>query len=321
MIRPKVSVIIPIYNAERYLPRCINSVLAQTFTDWELLLINDGSTDSSGVICDEYASKNLRIRVSHKENSGVSSARNFGLGNAQGEWIIFIDSDDWITESMIQDMYEKAKKEKADLVYCDFKMFFNEHTEVLHIAKYDSNKVDMLNNFIRSTFGTVVGMLAKRSLYESNQVRFPVGVKFCEDFYVAVRLMMYSEKISYIPTAYYCYNRQNEASASFSFSQEHSDSVQWVFGDTIDLFKKKRLYNDYAETLSWRLLKSKQELVLNVSTYDKFLSMHPDSHKYILSCPYLNIKIKIMMWTLSHHLRFVAELFLYARNFRLKYLN
>ena len=274
---PKVSVIVPVYNAERYLSHCIDSILAQTFTDFELLLIDDGSKDNSGKICDEYAAKDSRVRVLYKDNGGVSTARNLGLENASGDWVIFIDSDDWISESMIHDMYEKAESEKADLVYCDLKILFNDHIEVLHIAKYDSNKVNMLNNFIKSTFGTVVGMLAKRSLYESNDVRFPKGVKFCEDFYVAVRLMLYSKKICYIPTTYYCYNRQNEASASYSFSQEHSDSVQWVFMDTIDLFLKESVYNEYAEALSWRLLKCKQDLVLDKNTYDKFLRMHPDS--------------------------------------------
>lgn len=321
MISPKVSIIIPVYNTEQYLSRCIDSIQAQSFTDFELLLIDDGSKDNSGKICDEYAAKDSRVRVFHKENGGVSSARNWGLEKSQGEWIIFIDSDDWISGSMLLDMYEKAISEKSDLAYCDLKMVFNEHTEVLHIAKYDSIKVNMLNNFIKSTFGTVVGMLAKRRLYESNQVHFPIGVKFCEDFYVAVRLMLFSEKICYIPTAYYCYNRQNEGSASYSFSQAHSDSVQWVFMDTIDLFQKEGIYTEYAESLSWRLLKSKQDLVLAKSTYAKFLSMHPDSHKYIWSCPYLNLKIKIMMWSLTHNLRFVAELFLFARNIRLQLSN
>lgn len=318
MISPEVSIIIPVYNTEQYLPRCIDSILSQTFTDFELLLIDDGSKDGSGKICDEYSAKDSRIRVFHKENGGVSSARNLGLRNAQGEWIIFIDSDDWISESMLHDMCEIARSEKSDIVYCDLKTVFNEHTEVLHIAKYDSDKVNMLNNFIKSTFGTVVGMLAKRRLYESNQVRFPIGVKFCEDFYVAVRLMLFSEKICYIPTAYYCYNRQNEASVSYSFSQANSESVQWVFMDTIDLFQKEGIYTEYAESLSWRLLKCKQDLVLDKSTYDKFLSMHPGCHKYIWSCPYINMKIKVMMWSLVHNLRFVAELFLFARNLRLK---
>lgn len=101
MNNPKVSIIVPVYNVEQYLPRCIDSILTQTFTDFELLLIDDGSHDKSGKICDEYAEKDSRIRVFHKENGGVSSARNIGLYNAQGEWIAFIDSDDWVGDKWL----------------------------------------------------------------------------------------------------------------------------------------------------------------------------------------------------------------------------
>lgn len=99
---PKISIIVPVYNTEQYLCRCIDSVMAQTYTDFELLIIDDGSTDSSGTICDEYAAQDTRVRVFHKENGGVSSARNVGLDNARGEWITFVDSDDYIEENFLK---------------------------------------------------------------------------------------------------------------------------------------------------------------------------------------------------------------------------
>ena len=97
-----ISIIVPIYNAGNTLHRCIDSILSQTYTSWELLLVDDGSTDSSGAISDEYATKDTRVRVFHKENGGVSSARNVGLDNAQGEWITFVDSDDYIEENFLK---------------------------------------------------------------------------------------------------------------------------------------------------------------------------------------------------------------------------
>lgn len=99
---PTISVIVPVYNTEKYLRRCIDSVLAQTYADFELLLIDDGSKDKSGEICDEYAQKDARVRVFHKENGGVSSARNLGLDNARGEWVAFVDSDDYIEENYLK---------------------------------------------------------------------------------------------------------------------------------------------------------------------------------------------------------------------------
>ena len=112
---PKISVIVPVYNTEKYLHRCIDSILDQTFTDFELLLIDDGSTDSSGTICDEYAAKDSRVRVFHKENGGVSSARNMGLDNAYGEWITFVDSDDYLIDQSGLTLLARTNIE-ADLI-------------------------------------------------------------------------------------------------------------------------------------------------------------------------------------------------------------
>ena len=99
MVNPKISVIIPVYNAEVYLHRCVDSLLSQSFKDFELLLVDDGSVDSSADICDEYANGDERVRVFHKKNGGVSSARNLGLDNARGEWVVFVDADDWIVDN------------------------------------------------------------------------------------------------------------------------------------------------------------------------------------------------------------------------------
>lgn len=106
MIRPKVTIIVPVYNVEKYLTCCIGSILSQSFKDFELLLIDDGSSDLSGEICDDYVEKDARIRVFHKENGGVSSARNLGLENAQGEWICFIDSDDWVEVDFLKELIQ-----------------------------------------------------------------------------------------------------------------------------------------------------------------------------------------------------------------------
>ena len=114
----KLSIIIPIYNVERYLEETINSVLKQTFTDFELILVDDGSTDNSGKICDKYAQKDSRVKVIHKPNGGVSSARNAGVDNATGEFIGFVDSDDIISEVMYEGMINIAEKYGADIVQC-----------------------------------------------------------------------------------------------------------------------------------------------------------------------------------------------------------
>ena len=123
---PKVSIIVPVYKAEKYLHRCVDSIIAQTFKDWELLLVDDGSPDNSGKLCDEYAQKDNRIKVFHKENGGVSSARQMGLDNATGEYTIHADPDDWVEPTMLEELYAKAIEDNADMVICDY---FNEYTD------------------------------------------------------------------------------------------------------------------------------------------------------------------------------------------------
>lgn len=116
---PKLSVIVPVYNTEKYLRQCIDSILSQIFSDFELILVDDGSTDKSGVICDEYSCKDNRIRVIHQENDGVTAARKRGVETATGEYISFIDSDDWIEPNMYQDMLMQADSYNADMILCD----------------------------------------------------------------------------------------------------------------------------------------------------------------------------------------------------------
>ena len=121
---PKLSVIVPVYNTEKYLRECIDSILAQTFTDFELILVDDGSPDGSGAICDEYVAKDPRVQVIHQKNGGVTKARKAGMGIAKGEWISFVDSDDWIDPAMYKAMLEKATISDAKMVICDAYIVF-----------------------------------------------------------------------------------------------------------------------------------------------------------------------------------------------------
>ena len=116
---PVISIIVAVYKAESCLRRCVDSLLAQTFQDYEILLVDDGSPDRSGEICDEYARKDNRVRVFHKENGGVASARQCGMNNARGEYVIHADPDDWVEPNMLEELYGKAKEENADVLICD----------------------------------------------------------------------------------------------------------------------------------------------------------------------------------------------------------
>lgn len=299
---PKISVIVPVYNAEKYLHRCIDSILAQTFIDFELLLINDGSKDNSGKICDEYAAKDNRIRVFHKENGGVSSARNLGLDNAKGEWVTFVDSDDWIEPTMYKDMYECAKRTATDAVYCDIRMVFENYSGIYKAAPFSYDKIEFLQNYIASVWTSLCNTLVKADIYKKYNLKSPVHLSYCEDFWISVRLLHYAKKVSYIDKPFYNYNRINESSRMHSLDYNTEQEERKAYLETIDFFKEEGVYEQYKKQMSWRVLKSTHDSALYPNRYNEFLTISPESHKYIWSCPFVNLKCKCIMSLLSNSL-------------------
>lgn len=310
---PQISIIVPVYNAEKYLHKCITSILSQTFSNIEVLLIDDGSIDNSGLICDEYAAIDTRIRVIHKDNGGVSSARNVGIENAKGEWITFVDSDDWIVNTMYEEMYQTAMLDNADVVYCDINMIYADSNHVWAAASLGHCKEEFLNNFISSTWTSLCNVLAKRIIFEKNQIRSPEYTLYCEDYHVVTRVMYYATKISHINKPLYCYNRINESSTMNNFTKIYSEGEYLVNVDMINFFKAKGLYDVCAESLNWRYLRSVRNWVWDSEKFDKFRLEHTDSHNFIWTCPYINNKLKIMMWLLSRRLKFIARFILFSR--------
>lgn len=196
---PKVSVIVPVYNTEKYLHRCVDSILAQTFTDFELLLVNDGSTDGSGAICDEYAQKNSRVRVFHKENGGVSSARNLGMDKAQGEWITFVDSDDWLDVDFLSSLAMKTSD-------TDF---------VLELSDYNDISIEEKATIFNENIGNLLswtvpwGKLFRCSLLKSHKIQFDCSVFSGEDTMFVFDYLALVNNISYSKTSYYNYRHNN----------------------------------------------------------------------------------------------------------------
>ena len=177
----RFSIIVPVYNIEKYLPSCIDSVLSQSFYDYELILIDDGSTDNSGFICDKYAEKDNRIKVIHKENGGVSSARNLGLDNAKGEWITFVDSDDWIGKNYFQ-ILENDINEEIDWVLINLIKSYDKHQTL--ITKFINNKL-IKSDFLEfhSIYPDYFGPTAKfyKNSFIKNIISFDKNLSYGED--------------------------------------------------------------------------------------------------------------------------------------------
>ncbi len=199
----------PVYKSESYLNRCIDSILAQTYTDWELLLIDDGSPDGSGAICDEYAIKDNRIRVFHKGNGGVSSARNLGIDNVKGEYVTFVDSDDALYSSTLEVLLSTIERNCVDFVQCAFN---REYIEGQNNGK-DSDRLPA-DEYIKNGFlGTHVwGSIFKANIIKGRNLRFITNVKLGEDQIFVLDYLFYAQHACYICDALYYY-RDNRDSA------------------------------------------------------------------------------------------------------------
>lgn len=203
---PAISIIVPVYKAEAYLERCIDSIISQTFTNWELLLIDDGSPDCCGRICDAYERKDSRFHVFHKTNGGVASAREVGMQHAIGEYSIHVDPDDWIDPYTLEELYKAAKSSNADIVVCDFLLNYGSRTEILKQEVYSSDEF-LRQLFSQERHGSLCNKLIRTELYKRYDLHFPKEIVCWEDLYICCNLLMsHPCKITYVPKAFYYYD-------------------------------------------------------------------------------------------------------------------
>ena len=302
-----VSIIVPIYKVEDYIRECIDSILAQTYPDFELILVDDGSPDDCGRICDDYAKRDNRIKVVHKVNGGLTSARNAGLEVAKGEWIMHVDGDDWIEPDMIESLIQAAQVTGADLVFGDFTKY-GPYAGYFKFPTWSSDKRESISNYIAYMMTTIWGSIAKRSLYTDYSLKSPEGIGYCEDFHLIVRLCHFAKKVVNVHRPFYHY-RYRPTSIMSNMNKKTEADEQWVYQDTIRFFKEQGVYEDYRKVMSWRVLKAAQELLLDPAGHKRFMELFNDGREFIFSCPFVNRKIKMLAWMLTHNLRPVVAVF------------
>lgn len=228
--RPLISVIVPVYNVEKYLKACVDSIVAQTYRSIEIILVDDGSTDRSGELCERYASDG-RVMVLHKENGGLSSARNAGLDVCRGEYVAFIDSDDFVSPYFIEILYKAAAEYGADLAYCATGLSFLDGTdEAVQLAK-DADDLsaaglapgELLEKYLYQSIsnGAVWG-LYRRTLFET--VRFPVGYVF-EDIATIYRVMILARRAAMVYAHVYAYRTRSGSTLHSGFAEKKMVAV------------------------------------------------------------------------------------------------
>lgn len=206
MEKELISIIIPIYNVEKYLPKCIENVINQSYKNLEIILIDDGSTDSSGKICDEYKKIDSRIKVIHKKNGGVSSARNIGLDEASGNWISFVDADDWLEKDFCKLLLENILKEQVDIGICSYNRIVSNNIEIINFHRNEIiDSRNFLNNCLnpQSGFGTCIMKIYNRLLID--KLRFDENLKVAEDALFNIEMSKNIEKILILNKALYNY--------------------------------------------------------------------------------------------------------------------
>lgn len=207
---PKISILVPVYKAEKYLRRCLDSIVNQTFTDWECILVDDGSPDNSGIICDEYAEKDGRFKVFHQTNKGISATREYALHKAEGEYIQFVDSDDWIDSNMLENMLLKSIENDADIVGCNFiEEFTTKHNKV---NVFYTCKDVFLKDAISSRWSVLWKLLILRKLIIDNNIHFPENINGGEDYVFVVTCLLFCNKAVCVNNFFYHYNRANNDS-------------------------------------------------------------------------------------------------------------
>ena len=226
-MRPMVSIVVPIYNAENYLRRCVDSILNQEYTDFELLLVNDGSTDASGDICEEYGDRDPRVIVIQKENTGVSDSRNRALDRARGKYLQFLDSDDWITPDATRLFVRAAEEYGCDMVISDFYRVVGERLspkgdiEEEGVLTREEFAAHMMENPADFYYGVLWNKLYRRDIVEEHKLRMDTDISWCEDFMFNLEYIRYA-KVFYAlhaPIYYYVKRKGSLASQGINISK------------------------------------------------------------------------------------------------------
>ena len=239
-----ISIIVPVYNVEKYLKRCVDSILEQTYKDFELILVDDGSTDDSGTICDEQQKRDNRVRVIHQKNGGLSAARNSGLAEAKGDYITFIDSDDFIDKTFLEVLYQNALQYVADVSVCGYQLVWEDTKRNKKSKNNNSEKVKLytgkeaVSEIVlksRTCMITAWGKLYHHSLRE--HLKYPEG-KLHEDEFVTYKVFYASKKVVETEMEGYCYFQRGTSIMS-GYSKRRLDKIE-ALKEAINFFRERQ---------------------------------------------------------------------------------
>lgn len=247
-----VTLVIPVYNAKRYLRRCLDSVVGQDYWDMEVLLLNDGSTDESLSICQEYEAQDLRFRVIDKENSGVSDTRNLGIRLAKGKYLLFMDSDDWLADDAVESMVQAAEEHQCDLVIADFyRVNGKRYVEKRHIRREDVMSreefaMEMAKEPADFYYGVMWNKLYRRELVEKHHLSCDVSMNWCEDFLFNLEYIRYGERFLALQKPVYYYRKRKGSLAATEWKSADAVRLRFALLERYkELYQSIGLYEEH----------------------------------------------------------------------------
>jgi glycosyltransferase involved in cell wall biosynthesis len=295
MPAPFFSIIIPVYNDEKNLPRCLESVFSQAFTDFELLLINDGSTDNCPAICDEYAKKDRRVRVFHKNNEGISKTRQLGISNTSGDYTVFIDSDDWVEAQFLMEVNQKLENSEPDIIFMDFiednaagkKKFICQNPSTADTAAFLRLVLE------GKLFSCLWNVIIKRNIYIQNKVTFYHDINYGEDSLFILELLLTNPCIIYLPGSFYHHSYNHNSFTRKNQKQRFIERVKFINSLPLLLAQYSRddlamhnffPLNDKYEMLCSGVFSMKEYQELFSITITPYYRRQTGCRKYILLC-------------------------------------
>lgn len=332
----KVSVIVPVYNVEKYLDKCLESIMNQTYQNFEIIIVNDGSTDNSLQICRQWEERSPQIKLINKENEGLGFARNTGLQHATGDYILFVDSDDFISSNMIEKLYETLNSTESDTVYCGLNRYFDDKHIVAYPPKCGKviySDYDVIDKVLLEMIGTLpsenedmnLDVSVWHSLYSmdiirKNNILFPSERKFMsEDIAFHIDYLRYAKKVSFITDCLYFY-RLNDNSLSKKYDKTRFNRSKEMYFQILKKLNEFINQDKYLLRAERRFLGGARGRILDIVQFEKHkqlqliseVSHDKEIKKILLTYPYsknpfkhrvfnfcLKYKLNIMLWVLA----------------------
>lgn len=317
---PLISIIVPVYNVESYLKRCIDSIQKQTLTDFELILVDDGSPDNCGNICDEYAVHDNRIHVIHKENGGLSDARNAGIDwvfeNSNSEWITFIDSDDWIHCKYLEELYNAVCRTGAQISICGYQQIKDDELNVHEIANVElwDTEEYYCKHHVNATVAW--GKLYKRECFRN--IRYPKG-KLHEDEFVTYKLLFMFKSVAVIQSPLYAYYINSDGIMKSSWSPKRLHALE-AYEERIKWFRKRKMVSLYSwtvECFAWHIYSIRKKIIEgeNEEIVKKYVPVLKNSLRKILILHNKTMPIEKNMGLYELAFPFLVKIYWYYKAF------